>query len=93
MPHLRVIGQSLHIIILVWTNRVTRVSTVSFAVVLCSGRVGFSDYKLLIHAAIDNPFLPYYIYDKKKVERDQQRSVRTEARTKTDIRFLHYNLE
>jgi len=23
-------------------------------------RVGFSDYKILIHAATDNPFLPYY---------------------------------
>jgi len=25
-------------------------------------RVGFSDYKLLIHAATDDPFLPYYQY-------------------------------
>jgi hypothetical protein len=29
-------------------------------VVLCSGR-GFSDYKLLIHAATDNPFLLCHI--------------------------------
>jgi hypothetical protein len=52
------------------TNHVvsTRVSTASFAVVLCFGRntskhahVRFSDYKLLIHATNDNPFLLCYI--------------------------------
>jgi len=44
------------------------VSTVSLSFVLDTMRlhthvrVGFSDYKLLIHAATDNPFLLYYIY-------------------------------
>jgi len=49
----------------IWTNHViSRVSTASFAVVPdvqhTHVRVGFSDYKLLIHAATDNLFLLYY---------------------------------
>jgi len=39
MLHLRVVGQSLHIIIRSGWITSTRVSTVSFAVVLCSGRI------------------------------------------------------
>jgi hypothetical protein len=41
-------------------------------VVLCSGR-GFSDYKLLIHAATDNPFtfLYHIISPKRFIDRSK----------------------
>jgi len=66
IPPLRVVGQSLHIIIRSGRITLTQVLTVSFAVVLCSGRIracasAFPITKAFVHAAIDNPFLLYYI--------------------------------
>jgi len=72
--HLRVVGQSLHIIIrsgrIASSRECQRFLSHLFFVLdaTCPTRalvrVGFSDYKLLIHAANDNPFLLYYVINK-----------------------------
>jgi hypothetical protein len=66
MPHLRVVGQSLHIII--WSERITlrecqRIPSQLFFVLdalvqkHARARLLLRLQRLLIHAAIDNPFL------------------------------------